>query len=149
MYTVKWLQELLSNANNSIWWPSRLGLQNTPTVTQQRMRLPQRVSCYDTKQSDGKVPVMLEVWGMRSNPLLPSLPGPLWPGVIAPDRVLSMCQIEINSVLMPNRIVKNRTVYMHKMDLALDNLRSLIYHWTKPSLTKQILFDANHLFAHS
>ena len=32
---------------------------------------------YDTKQSDGKVPVMLELWGMRSTPSLPLLPGPL------------------------------------------------------------------------
>ena len=42
---------------------------------------------YDTKKSDGEVPVMLELWGMRSTPLLPSLPGPLWPGVVAPDKV--------------------------------------------------------------
>ena len=45
---------------------------------------------YDTKQSDGEVPAMLELWGMRSTPSLPSLPGPLWPGVVAPDRALSM-----------------------------------------------------------
>ena len=45
---------------------------------------------YDIKQSDGEVPVMLEFWGMWSTPLLPLLPGPLWPGVVAPDRVLSM-----------------------------------------------------------
>ena len=32
---------------------------------------------YDTKQSDGEVPAMLELWGMRSTPSLPSLPGPL------------------------------------------------------------------------
>ena len=38
---------------------------------------------------------MLELWGMRSNPSLPSLPGPLWHGVVAPDRVLSMGQIEL------------------------------------------------------
>ena len=30
---------------------------------------------------------MLELWGMRSTPLLPSLPGPLWPGVVAPDTI--------------------------------------------------------------
>ncbi len=35
---------------------------------------------YDTKQSDGEVPVMLELWGIRSISSLPSLPGPLWPG---------------------------------------------------------------------
>ena len=46
--------------------------------------------CYDTKQSDGEVPAMLELWGIRSTPLLPSLPGPLWPGVVAPDGALSM-----------------------------------------------------------
>ena len=45
---------------------------------------------YDTKQSDGEVPAVLELWGMRSTPSLPSLPGPLWPGVVAPDRALSM-----------------------------------------------------------
>ena len=54
------------------------------------VRPPKRVSWYDTKQSDGEVPAMLELWGMRSTPSLPSLPGPLWPGVVAPDRVLSM-----------------------------------------------------------
>ena len=41
---------------------------------------------YDTKQSDGEVPVILELWGMRSTPSLPSFPGPLWPGVVAPDK---------------------------------------------------------------
>ena len=45
---------------------------------------------YDTKQSDGEVPAMLELWGMRSTPSLPLLPGPLWPGVVAPDRALSI-----------------------------------------------------------
>ena len=45
---------------------------------------------YDTKQPDGEVLVMLELWGMRSTPSLPVLPGPLWPGMVAPDRTLSM-----------------------------------------------------------
>ena len=34
---------------------------------------------YDTKQSDGEVPVMLELWGMRSTPSLPLLLCLLWP----------------------------------------------------------------------
>ena len=51
---------------------------------------PQRVSWYDTKRSDGEVPSVLELWGMRSTPSLPLLPGPLWPGVLAPGRALSM-----------------------------------------------------------
>ena len=32
--------------------------------------------------------------GMWSSHSLPLLPGPLWPGVVAPDEVLSMDQIE-------------------------------------------------------
>ena len=69
------------------------------------VRLPQWVSWYDTKQSDGKVPVFQELWGMQSTSSFPSLPGPLWPGVIAPERVLSMGQRELNCVLMQNWIV--------------------------------------------
>ena len=59
---------------------------------------------YDTKQFDGEVPVMLELWGMRSTPSLLSLPGSLWPRVVAPDRILSMGQIELNCILMLNWI---------------------------------------------
>ena len=55
---------------------------------------------YDAKQSDGVVPVMLELWGMKSTTSLPSLPVPPWPGVLAPDRVLSMGQVEVNCILM-------------------------------------------------
>ena len=29
---------------------------------------------------------MLELWGMRSAPLFPSLPVPHWPGMVAPDK---------------------------------------------------------------
>ena len=28
---------------------------------------------------------MLGLWGMRTTPLFPSLSGPLWPGMVAPD----------------------------------------------------------------
>ena len=45
---------------------------------------------------------MPELWGMQRIPLLPLLPGPLWPLVVAPDRVLSMGQIKVNSGLMLN-----------------------------------------------
>ena len=48
---------------------------------------------------------MLELWGMQSTPSLPSLLGPLSPWVEAPDRVLSMGQIELNCALMLNKIV--------------------------------------------
>ena len=42
---------------------------------------------------------MLELWGMLSAPSLPLLPGPLWPGVVAPDMILSMGQIELTANL--------------------------------------------------
>ena len=57
---------------------------------------------YVIKQSDGEVPVMLELWGVQCTPTLLSLQGLLWTGVIAPDRVLSMGQIELNCVFMLN-----------------------------------------------
>ena len=50
---------------------------------------------FDTKQSDGEAPIMLERWGMRTIPLLSSLSCPLLLGVVAPERVLSMGQIEV------------------------------------------------------
>ena len=70
---------------------------------------------------------------MWSTPSLPSLPGPLWSGVVAPDRVLSMSQIELNCVLMLNWIVWNRTVYMYKNVFSINNLQWLTYHKTKPN----------------
>ena len=51
---------------------------------------PTSFPAYNTKQSDGEVPVMPEFWGMRSTPLLPSLPGSPWPDVVAPGKALSM-----------------------------------------------------------
>ena len=45
---------------------------------------------YDTKHSDGEVPVILGFWGIRITPSLPLLPCPLWPSVVAPDRALFM-----------------------------------------------------------
>ena len=53
-----------------------------------------RVSRDDPKPSDGKVPV-LKFWGMWSTPSLSLLSGALWPGVVAPDRVLSIAKIEL------------------------------------------------------
>ena len=43
------------------------------------------------QKSDGKAPVMLELMEIQSNLLLPSLPGPLWPRVLARERVFFMC----------------------------------------------------------
>ena len=51
---------------------------------------PNECSTYNSRQSDGEAPVMLELWGMRRNPLWSSLQGSLWPSVVARDNVLSM-----------------------------------------------------------
>ena len=53
-------------------------------------------------ESDGEASVMLELCGMWSTPSVTSLLGPHCPGVVAPDRVLSIGQIELNCVLMLN-----------------------------------------------
>ena len=74
------------------------------------VRYPQRVSCMDLKQSNGDVPVMMTLWRRQSAISLPSPPSPLSPWVVAPDRALSLGQIELNCVLMLNWIVRNRTV---------------------------------------
>ena len=55
---------------------------------------PNECPAYDTEQSNAEATVMLKLWGMRSTYSLPSLLGPLWPRVVAPDRVLSIGQIE-------------------------------------------------------
>ena len=83
----KTLTWILVISKNSFW-----GLYNTPTATLQRGKTPTPNECpvYDTKQSDGEVLVMLGIWGIRSTSSLPLLPAPLWPGMVAPDRALSM-----------------------------------------------------------
>ena len=55
---------------------------------------------YDTKQSDGKFPLMTELYWVQSTLSLPSLLAPIWTEVLAPDRVLSMGQIELKCALM-------------------------------------------------
>ena len=54
---------------------------------------------------------MLELLGMKSSPSLLSLPGPPGPGVVAPDRVLCVGQIEQISELMQSWIFWNSTVF--------------------------------------
>ena len=75
----------------SVVLPSRVGLSNTPTASVQKGKISLNVCTgYDSKQSDGEVPVMLELWRMRSTPSLPFLPCPFWPGMVAPYRALSL-----------------------------------------------------------
>ena len=54
---------------------------------------------YNTKQSDVEVLIMLELWGNAEYPFITITPRST---LVAPDRVLSMGQIELNCVLMLN-----------------------------------------------
>ena len=82
-----------------------------------RSPLPSKCPGYDTKQSDGEAPVVLELWEIWSTCSLSSLPGPLWPGVVVPHRVPFMDQIKLfdklcaNKRLTLNQIVRNITVF--------------------------------------
>ena len=62
----------------------------TDCISAEGQNSPNQGPEYDTKRSDDEVPVILELRWMRISPLLPSLRGPFWPGVVAPDSVLSM-----------------------------------------------------------
>ena len=78
---------------------------------------PNECSGYHIKQSDGEAVVMLELWWMQSTPSLPSHPGPLWPGVLAPERVLwvkkNCLTFKLSEIkwFKLNWIASNRTVY--------------------------------------
>ena len=119
---IRWSKIFLVNLFSvtcSVGWDNRIHRlylyrgERTPTP-------PNECPGYDTKQSDGEATVMLELWGTRSTPSLPLLPGPLWLGVVAPDRVLSMGQIELNCVPMLNGITWNRTIFDIETVLTLN-----------------------------
>ena len=80
-----------------------------------RLLLCNECPVYDTQRSNSEVLVMLELWGIRSTHSLLSLPGPLWLGVVVPDRVLSMGLTELNCVLMLNWTAWNRAVLAFKL----------------------------------
>ena len=71
---------------------------------------------YNTKLFDREAPA-LELWITWSKPSFPSLTDPLCPRVVAPDRVLSMDQIELFEIysvckqITLNWIVRNRTFW--------------------------------------
>ena len=71
-------------------------IEYTDFFSAERCHPSNECSGYDTKQSAGEVPVILELWEMQSSPSLPSLPGPFGPEVEVPDRVFSMGQISLN-----------------------------------------------------
>ena len=62
-------------------------VKDTASLQRGKNPAPNEYPGYESKQSDS------EATGMQSTSSLPLLPGP--PGVVAPDRVLSMGQIEL------------------------------------------------------
>ena len=62
---------------------------------------------YDIKQSDGEALVMMDIWGIQNIPSLSSFAGQLWLGVVEPDLVLPMGQLELNSILKLNWLKYN------------------------------------------
>ena len=92
------------------------------------VRIFQRVSrIYDIKQSNGEVAVMLELWGMHDTPSLPPLPGPLYPGVVASDSVLSMGQIFL--------IIAYRSLYSASSSSSSSRYGDNIDSFNSPSLS--------------
>ena len=112
---------------------------------------------YDPKQSDGEVSVMQVLWWMRSITPLTLLPGTLWLGMQAPDRTLSMrqieqtvptndwCQILENIKLSAKRaqarlrMLCTKCVCVCVCDLTLNNPQSLINN-------PQLLIKPNRIF---
>ena len=94
-------------------WPVGWGCRIHRRLLCRGVRLPNECPVCDSKQPDGRVPVILEIWRMLSTPSLPSLLRRLWPGVVAPDRFLSMGQKELKCVRMLNWITWNRTVLIN------------------------------------
>ena len=64
-----------------------------------RHLLPNKCPGYDTKPSDGEVPV-LELWGIGRTPSFSLLSNPLWPRVVVPVRVPSLSQIGLFNHLL-------------------------------------------------
>ena len=73
-----WLTKACPCTTQSAW-----AAEYTDCFSTDLVRHLQRLSLYNTKQSDREALVILELWGMRSASLLPSLPGLVWPGVEA------------------------------------------------------------------
>ena len=80
--------DLALNNLDKVWYVMKTKLKQTsvPSGWDPTNKCPG----YDTKKSDGEVPVMVELWEMRNTPSLPSLPGPILPGVVAADKALAM-----------------------------------------------------------
>ena len=78
----------------SILWLSWPGVWNRPTASLQSDKILTQTIVLNMTLDDA-APVMLELWVTRSSPSLSSRPGPLWHGMVAPDRDQPSDQIEM------------------------------------------------------
>ena len=67
-----------------LWWSAQLAGAVECTKCISAEEWPHPHPWYDTKQSNGAAPVMLELWKTWNASSLLSLPSPLWLGVVAP-----------------------------------------------------------------
>ena len=71
---------------------------------------------------------MLELWGMQSTLSLPLLPGLLWTGVVAPDKVLPMDKKELFNIL--NWVQTNNLYLIKLLEMELfDHLTVCVNKW--------------------
>ena len=94
-YNQRHFYSFIENYSSSVAWDCRIHWLNPCRGVRPS---PNESPDYNTKQSDSEILVMLELWGMQNSPLVPLLPGPLEPGVVTPDRVLSMGPIKLFNI---------------------------------------------------
>ena len=82
------------------------------------VRLSNEYPGYDIKPSEGEAPA-LEIRGMRNTSSLPSPPDPLWPVVLAPDRIQSMGQIELFAIWTEPKQMTNAKLNCFKWNVLI------------------------------
>ena len=107
---VRWLVCLHTYTHRQTVAQSAEAVENTNCFSIGGKTPPNERLGYETKQSDGEVPIMRNLWRMQSTPSLPFHLGPLWLGMVASNRVLFLSQTEPNCVIFLNWIVWNRIV---------------------------------------
>ena len=88
-----------------------------------------RFNHYTTRTPYGRAPIMMELWEMHNIPVLPSLPDPLCPRVVA-----SIGQTKLNEVVMLTELFKIELFIRIKRDLALNGPKWLMCHKTISNL---------------
>ena len=78
----------------------------TNCISAERSDSPNECPVMTLNNLDGEIPATLELWGMWSTPSLSLLPSPLGFGVVAPNRVLSISQIELNCTYAKRNCLK-------------------------------------------